>query len=174
GTEIALKSWLSGGRLVTNKRLWFAHFFRTGGIGFPWPGGGQKQQAMARCRELWLENKWPGQKYPLSWLVEKFSPIPDWKDGNPVWEQVKAAGHRFNFEYERVQLPVPQKLRAGAIYYTCNSHDETLELAARNNLRRSTNGHELGCVALQRTDFGDWTVVVNREKSGTTMHYQIV
>jgi len=60
------------------------------------------------------------------------------------------------------------------LYYTCGSHDLTLELAARNNLLRSKNGHELGCVALQRTDFGDWTVVLNREKSGATMHYQIL
>jgi hypothetical protein len=172
GSELAMKTWLSGGRLVTNKRLWFAHFFRTGGIGFPWPGGGHKEQAMARCRELWLENKWPGQKYPLSWLIEKLSPLPDWTDGNPVWEQVKRAGEEFN---GRVAVPtVITKPRGGVVYYTCGSHDETLELAARNNLRRSTNGHELGCVALQRTDFGDWTVVLNREKSGTTMHYQIV
>jgi hypothetical protein len=62
-----------------------------------------------------------------------------------------------------------------ALYYSCLSHDETLELAARNNLKAATNGHELGCVTLkERVDFGDWQVVVQREKSGTTMHYQIL
>lgn len=147
GTELALKSWLSGGRLVTNKRTWFAHFFRTGGIGFPYSGGGQKGQAMARCAEIWLNDKWPKAKYPLSWLIKKFAPIPDWKETKPT---------------------------KCALLYTCNSHDETLELAARANLKRATNGHELGVVALQRTDFGDWTIVVNREKSGGTMHYQIL
>jgi hypothetical protein len=60
------------------------------------------------------------------------------------------------------------------LFYTCGSHDPLLEAAAKANLLRGRNGHELGCVALQRTDFGDWTVVLNREKSGTTMHYQIV
>ena len=176
GSEIALKVWLSGGRLVTNKRTWFAHFFRTGGIGFPWPGGGHKSTAMARCAEIWLNNKWPQQKYPLSWLIEKFKPLPDWHGtNNPVLARVEEAGRQFTGRVEvsprKVEASQPLK---GVVYYTCNSHDETLELAARSNLKRSTNGHELGCVALQRTDFGDWTIVLNREKSPATMHHQIL
>lgn len=174
GTEISCKTWLSGGELKVNQNTWFAHFFRVGGIGFPYPDGGRKERAKARGKELWLKNQWPKQIYPLSWLIEKFAPVPDWQDGNSVWEQVKAAGHKFYFGYERVTLPTPKKVTKAALYYTCNSHDPTLELAARNNLKRSTNGHELGCVALQRTDFGDWTIVIDREKSGGTMHYQIL
>lgn len=174
GTEISCKTWLSGGELKCNTNVWFAHFFRTGGIGFPYPDGGRKERAMARCREEWLENKWEKQVHPLSWLIEKFAPVPDWNEGNPVWEQVKAAGHKFNFGYERIALPTPKKVTKCALYYTCNSHDETLELAARNNLRRAVNGHEIGCVALKRTDFGDWAIVLDREKSGGTMHYQIL
>lgn len=175
GTELSCKSWLSGGRLVVNKNAWFAHFFRTGGIGFPWPGGGRKEVAKARGKEIWLNNKWPKQKYPLSWLIEKFKPINDWHtEGNPVLAQVNKSGLLFEGRVPYLSEKFQRKPKATALYYSCNSHDETLELAARNNLRRSTNGHEIGCVTLQRTDFGDWTVVVNREKSGTTMHYQIV
>lgn len=147
GTELACKTWLSGGQMLTNHHTWFAHLFRTQpGFGFPYTNPGA-DTARSRSKELWLKDRWPKAKYPLSWLVKKFAPVPDWKEEKP---------------------------KATALYYSCNSHDETLELAARNNLRRSTNGHEIGCVTLQRTDFGDWTVVVNREKSGTTMHYQIV
>lgn len=147
GSEICIKSWTSGGRVMVNHETWFAHLFRTQqGFGFPYPNPG-KAAASARAKELFLNNKWPKAKYPLSWLVDKFAPVPDWPNGKPS---------------------------KAALYYTCNSHDETLELAARANLKRSTNGHELGCVALQRTDFGDWTIVMNREKSGTTMHYQIL
>lgn len=179
GTEIACKTWLSGGELKVNQNTWFAHFFRVGGIGFPYQDGGRKERAKARGRELWLKNQWPKQIHPLSWLIGKFAPVPDFGDNNPVWQQIKQAGEEF---YRRqgksvvVAAPaiIDKKQRGGILYYTCCSHDPTLELAARNNLRRVTNGHELGCVALQRTDFGDWTIVVDRGKSGGTMHYQIL
>lgn len=340
GTEISCKSWLSGGRLVVNQNTWFAHFFRVGGIGFPYEGGGRKERAKARGKELWLTNSWPKQVYPLSWLIEKFKPLPDWHTNNhPMLVQVSAASKNFRplvvsgvggfttnptlshkptveqdngvreqvasdavslslidhsrtvpphgvlqvgnqLHVDRVAAgavsaemidnknvtpsPFRQRLdqpcvddsvnqvfvpcitdtsiaaaidssdpvpaassfidnnarkntddvfdskmngeillnshdsasdaglgsgselrverdsdssivpRKTCLYYTCNSHDETLELAARANLKAATNGHEVGCVSLQRTDFGDWNIVVDREKSGTTMHYQIL
>lgn len=147
GTELACKTWLSGGQMMVNHETWFAHLFRTQPqFGFPYSNPGV-EQARTRSRELWLNNKWPKAKHPLSWLIQKFAPVPDFPNEKPT---------------------------KAALYYTCNSHDETLELAARANLKRSANGHELGCVALQRTDFGDWTIVMSREKSGTTMHYQIL
>ncbi len=174
GVEVACKSWLSGGRLVVNQNTWFAHFFRVGGIPFPYEGGGQKERAVARSKALWLTNSWPQQTRPLSWLIDHFKPTKDWHtEGNPVWAQVKAAGDEFN-KTTSTPVSVPVKPSKTALYYTCNSHDETLELAARNHLRRSVNGHEVGCVSLRRTDFGDWNIVINREKSGGTMHYQIL
>jgi glycosyltransferase involved in cell wall biosynthesis len=50
GTEIACKSWLSGGRHVVNKRTWFSHLFRTqgGDFGFPYP---QPNAAVDRARQ---------------------------------------------------------------------------------------------------------------------------
>ena len=332
GTEISCKVWLSGNEIRVNPNCWFAHFFRVGGLGFPYQGGGQKERAMSRCRELWLKNTWPKQVYPLSWLINHFSPLPDWDTaGNPVRALVDQAGVSFssvvsgagltsagsfsrvtrrekvtsdtvgssgllstgadtsqhvdlvssqpemqgatasaiiaemienqgvtvasgrqganqpcpddsmksNFRAVKTDAPVPivvsitdpvpaaiapeidsgkdaGNLRSGqvvndevvlgshdsassaelrsesesrqqrgsdspivarkcALYYSCLSHDPTLELAARNNLKQSTNGHELGVVTLnERIDFGDWQVVVQREKSGTTMHYQIL
>lgn len=180
GTEIACKTWLSGGELKCNSTTWFAHFFRTGGIGFPYSDGGHKERAMARCREMWLENRWEQQVHPLSWLITKFDP-PDWvcSDGtsSEAFIKVKAAGEEFFKRKGKVwvePLPAEKKVSKCALYYTCNSHDELLEQAARANLRRATNGHELGCVSLKRTDFGDWTIVIDREKSGGTMHYQIL
>lgn len=178
GTEVACKTWLSGGELKCNTNTWFAHFFRTGGIGFPYPEGGRKERAMARCREQWLQNQWEKQVHPLSWLIEKFPGVPDWSvEGNPVMAQVKQAGDEFyrrrgkSIDYTPAVQCRPTKT---VLYYSCNSHDETLELAARANLKRAINGHEIGCVTLQRTDFGDWTVVLDRAKSGGTMHYQIL
>jgi hypothetical protein len=85
GTEVACKTWLSGGRCVVNHATWYAHLFRTkhGVFGFPYKQD-EKQIAHARqrSRELFLDNTWPLQKYPLIWLVDKFMPVPNWGDGN--------------------------------------------------------------------------------------------
>lgn len=102
GTEIACKSWLSGGRHVVNKSTWFAHLFRTQGadFGFPYVNPGSAiEKARAHSRQLWLENTWPGQARPLSWLIDKFAPVPGWHDadGEKRLRQVRRAGETFRF-----------------------------------------------------------------------------
>ena len=70
-----------GGRLVANKRTWFAHFFRVGKLRFPYSlSGNAQERAKQYSRDLWLNNRWPGQVRPLSWLVEKFLPAKYWHD----------------------------------------------------------------------------------------------
>lgn len=88
GTEWACKSWLSGGKLITSRKTWFGHMFRTGNFAdnghssFPYPlSGNAIERARAYSRDLWLNNKWSKAKYPLSWLIEKFAPVPDWHKG---------------------------------------------------------------------------------------------
>jgi glycosyltransferase involved in cell wall biosynthesis len=80
GTEIACKSQLSGGRLVCNRATWYAHLFRTQkGFGFPYPNPGV-EKARAYSRWLWLDGNWGGTVHPLSWLLDKYWPVPDWTD----------------------------------------------------------------------------------------------
>lgn len=179
GVEVACKSWLSGGRLVVNQRTWFAHFFRVGGINFPYPGGGQKERAVARSKELWLENKWPKQVRPLSWLIEHFAPTKDWnRPDNPVTQQVMKAGDEFyklkGIKREPVTAPALTKPTKGIVYYTCSTLEEPLATSVRNNLNNCRNGYELGCVSRERTDFGDWNIVVDLPRSPATMHEQIL
>ena len=90
GTEWACKSWLSGGKLITTKKTWFAHLFRTGnfkgsgweGSSFPYPISGEAQEyAKQYSRDFWLNNKWPKAKHTVEWLVEKFRPVPDFHEG---------------------------------------------------------------------------------------------
>jgi hypothetical protein len=80
GTEVACKTWLSGGKLICNKKTWFAHMFRTQGGDFGFPYGHKKgaiTKARQHSRNLFLEGKWKG-KYDLNWLINKFNP-PDWQ-----------------------------------------------------------------------------------------------
>ena len=111
GVEIALKSWLSGGRHVVNRATWFAHLFRTqgGDFAFPYPmRGSDQERARKHSRHLWLGNNWPGQTRPLSWLIEHFAPIRGWhkpserKEDEPLraartkrLAEVMAAGSQF-------------------------------------------------------------------------------
>ncbi|MBU1060723.1 MAG: glycosyltransferase, partial [Proteobacteria bacterium] len=84
GTEISVKSFTSGGRHVVNRTVAFAHMFRTSsakGFGFPYKiSGKQVGRARERSKHLWLGNNWDKQIYPLSMMIEKYWPIPDWTD----------------------------------------------------------------------------------------------
>jgi hypothetical protein len=55
GIEVAVKTWLSGGRVVCNQKTWYAHMFRTqgGDFGFPYPISGKDQEkAKSYARNL--------------------------------------------------------------------------------------------------------------------------
>ena len=85
GIEVACKAWLSGGRLVSNKNTWFAHFFRGGGVpeghksGFPYSiSQRQVDRARSYSEDLWLKNKWEKQQRTMEWFVKKFNP-PSWE-----------------------------------------------------------------------------------------------
>jgi len=87
GTELACKAWLSGGKMVTCLDTWIGHLFRTGNFSkngqssWPYPISQRDiDKARAYSRDMWVNNKWPKQKYPLSWLIERFAPVPDWDD----------------------------------------------------------------------------------------------
>jgi glycosyltransferase involved in cell wall biosynthesis len=81
GVEVACKTWLSGGRVVVNHDTWYAHMFRTqgGDFGFPYKiSGNQVSKAREFSRQLFKEGKFEGI-HDLQWLIDKFSPVPDWE-----------------------------------------------------------------------------------------------
>lgn len=83
GLEIACKTWLSGGRCLTNHKTWYAHMFRTqgGDFGFPYDQGGRAvQKTKNKVKEFFWGKKYKNQIYPVSWLVESFWPVPGWDE----------------------------------------------------------------------------------------------
>jgi hypothetical protein len=87
GTELACKSWLSGGKMITSLKTWFAHMFRTGNFSHngssTWPYPISQQQidrAREYSRDFWTNDRWRMATRPLAWLVERFKPVPDWHD----------------------------------------------------------------------------------------------
>lgn len=100
GTEVACKTWLSGGRCIVNHNCWYGHLFRTQGGDFTFPykqDNSQVEQARERSRRLFLDNTWEQQKHPLIWLVDKFAPVPGWHDGtdNGMYKKIKDWGDKF-------------------------------------------------------------------------------
>lgn len=90
GSEVALKTWLSGGRVMCNMDTWYAHLFRTQhGFSFPYPQSGKGQhRAREICQDLFLNDKWDKATRPLSWLLEKFwEPLQEVRDMEARWEQ---------------------------------------------------------------------------------------
>lgn len=79
--EVSLKAWMSGERLITTRKCWFAHYFR-GHIGFPFSISGKEVAKVRQYHtDLWLNDKWE-HRHPdrtFQWLKDKFNP-PGWED----------------------------------------------------------------------------------------------
>lgn len=139
GIEVACKTWLSGGKCMVNKNTWYAHMFRTqgGDFGFPWPcKGKQVRKAKDRARELFIKNKWDRQKYPISWLVERFWPVDHWTE-----DDLRAIGG----------TPPASK---GILYYTDNKLSIRLAKRCRRQLQKM--GLPITSVSLKpMPDFGN-------------------
>jgi|SRR3990172_7290784 len=86
--EIGLKTWLGGGRVVSNKKTWYAHLHKGARYG---RGYLLSKTEVIRGHELsaryWMGNKWSQRIHDMAWLIdEKFPNTPtwpkDWKERN--------------------------------------------------------------------------------------------
>lgn len=77
--EIGLKTWLSGGKVMINKKTWYAHLHKG-----PKYGRGyflnkiEMEEGNRFCDDFWFNNRWEDAKYDLAWLIERFWPVPTW------------------------------------------------------------------------------------------------
>jgi hypothetical protein len=101
GSQIACSFWLSGGRVLINHNTYYGHLFRTQqDFGFPYKNPGSEVQKNKKyIKDLFFENKFEKQIYPLSWLLEKFAPIPTWHDGDKkVLNEIIEKGNIFKIQ----------------------------------------------------------------------------
>lgn len=90
--EIGLKCWLSGGRVIRNKNTWYAHLHkgRQYGRGY-FLSKDSLRQGAAHTRKWMTGQAWHKQTKPLSWLIEKFWPVPTWTEaGLAILKQMEA------------------------------------------------------------------------------------
>jgi hypothetical protein len=93
--EIGLKVWLSGGKNMLNKNTWYAHLWKGKGyrelhqkvMGFPYTRVGHSELVRGNkfSTDFWFNNRWKERKYDLSWLVERFYPVPTWSEDRELW-----------------------------------------------------------------------------------------
>lgn len=83
GIEVAVKTWLSGGKVMVNHDTWYAHMFRTQGGDFSFPyeqRGRAVMETKKKVKDLLWGGEWHKQERPLRWLVERFWPVPGWTE----------------------------------------------------------------------------------------------
>jgi len=91
--EIVFKTWLGGGRVVVNKKTWYAHRHRGPGEGRKYGFCNKQTSEMEGSRqainksgaEYWVNNCWAERKHDFEWLINKFWPIPEWPDN---WKEL--------------------------------------------------------------------------------------
>lgn len=150
GTEVACKTWMSGGRVISNLYTFYAHMFRTrgGDFGFPYPNPQNKvNENRELSRELFQRDKWPLATRKFQWILDKFNP-PDWTTNDK-----------------------------GMIYYTTNDLNEKIAEPVRNRLQQISTEKKIDIVSasLKRMNFGVKNVrFPSLKRSYYAMHKQIL
>lgn len=168
GIEVAAKTWLSGGRVIVNKRTWYAHMFRTQGGDFSFPYEQPQSKvntAKSMARDIFFGNKWAKQIHPLSWLVEKFWPV------TPFWTDEDLANLKAQENFTP-KTPEPTK---GIIFYTDNQLNLKIAKAVQNNLKKVASQLSIPIVScsLKPMDFGQ-NVRLDLKRGPLTMHKQVL
>lgn len=171
GTEVALKTWLSGGRVVCNKDTWYAHMFRTQhGFSFPYPMSGKDQQkARDISRDLFLNNKWDKQVRPLSWLLDKFWPeLEEYArhadDGREPWRREDLDKLKAGEKGWRVEKQV--------IFYTDNQLPVKLAKKVQSQIKKS--GLPIVSASLKPMDNMGQNIRIKGERGTLSYFRQIV
>jgi hypothetical protein len=97
--EIGLKYWLGGGEIKVIKKTWYAHLFKRprhykqGLFARDYKINSDAVRARTWSAKHWMNNKEPNMIHPLSWLVEKFWPVPTWPEDTELWVFPKDYGN---------------------------------------------------------------------------------
>lgn len=97
--EVGFKTWLSGGKNMVNKKVWYAHLHKGEGyrklhqerMGFPYTRVGMSELIRGNkfSTDFWWNNKWEQRTHDIEWLIERFWPLPGWPEN---WRELKERG----------------------------------------------------------------------------------
>ncbi len=92
--ELSFKTWLTEGRVVINKHVWYAHMHKMNDSvpedSLQSRGYHLDLNAMRKTERFgtnfWMNDRWPKATKKMEWLIEKFWPIPEWPND---WREEK-------------------------------------------------------------------------------------
>ncbi len=70
--EIALKTWLGGGKVMVNKKTWYAHQHRRFGRTHTMSNS-EIKSGNTYSKDFWLNNKWDKRVHDIEWLIARFN-----------------------------------------------------------------------------------------------------
>jgi glycosyltransferase involved in cell wall biosynthesis len=85
-TEIGCKTWLGGGEVKVNKKVWYAHLHK--GQAYKRTYTPDERGIIAGhnySAEYWMNNRWDKRIHDMAWLVDKFMPVPTWPTDRSLW-----------------------------------------------------------------------------------------
>lgn len=79
--EIGNKTWLGGGKIMVNKKVWYAHLHKGKQYG---RGYFQSKEEIVVghtwAGHHWMRNEEPNMIHKMEWLIDRFWPVPTWPD----------------------------------------------------------------------------------------------
>lgn len=84
--EIGNKTWLGGGKIMTNKKTWYAHLHKGSRYGRMYAiSQNEINKGHNWSAWYWMNNKWEDRLHDMSWLIERFWPVPTWPEDRSLW-----------------------------------------------------------------------------------------
>lgn len=84
--EIGNKTWLGGGAVKVNKKVWYAHLHKGKRYGRMYSISSQEViNGHNYAAHYWMHNLWEKRIHNIDWLVEKFWPVPTWAEN---WKEL--------------------------------------------------------------------------------------
>ena len=80
--ELSFKAWCSGGRVIRNKKTWYAHLYKGKKYGRGYSANKADFRKGDEYIKNWLTNSaWDErQTKPFRWMIEHFMPMPGWEN----------------------------------------------------------------------------------------------
>jgi glycosyltransferase involved in cell wall biosynthesis len=93
--ELGLKTWLGGGKVMTNKKCWYSHLWK----GEPYRqrytelfgqvysriGWNERREGNKFNISYWLNDRWEQRIHDFDWLIDHFWPVPSWTKDKTTW-----------------------------------------------------------------------------------------
>ena len=79
--ELGMKVWLGGGRIIVNKKTWYAHLHKGKQYGRGYfMNKSDIDIAHQYSARYWTRNLWEDRVHDYEWLIDKFWPVPTWPE----------------------------------------------------------------------------------------------